>query len=105
MKTVNFQEVVKQAAQETSKVMTAQLRDECIASGWSEKIANRVRVVYKGNKFVVDIPDSIKAEAENLEYGTPSTQPTAAIRRFSNRLEESEKFLLRRAKQLLGGAL
>lgn len=105
MKTVNFQEVLKQAAKETSLVMTAQLRDECIASGWSEKVANRIRVVYKGNKFVVDIPDSVKSEADNLEYGTPTSQPTAAIRRFGNRLEDSEKFLLRRAKQLAGGAL
>jgi hypothetical protein len=38
----------------------------------------------------------------NLEYGTPGQQPTAAIRRFNNRQEEAEKFLVGRAFQHAG---
>lgn len=85
--------------------MTAQLRQECIASGWSPEVANRVSVKFSNGTFAVHIPDSIKSQVDNLEYGTPSTQPTAAIRRFGNRADSAESFLLKRAKQLLGGSL
>lgn len=106
MKTASqFAEVARQAARDTAVVMTAQLRQECVASGWSAALANKLKVRYVGGEFKVIIPEDIKDEINNLEYGTPATQPTAAIRRFSNRLETAEGFLLKRAKGLLGGAL
>jgi hypothetical protein len=38
----------------------------------------------------------------DLEYGTPDTQPTAAIRRFKNRQQESEHFFVNRLEQHFG---
>lgn len=105
MTNVDFRQVLHQAARDTADVLTAQLRSECMASGWPPQVANRMSVKYTGNKLVVDIPESIKSEADNLEYGSPSVQLTAAIRRFGNRPEMGEAFLLKRAKQLLKGKL
>lgn len=105
MKTANLTQVARQAAKDTAVVMTAQLRKECVASGWSPSLANRLSVRYVNNEFKVNIPEDIKEEISNLEYGTPNTQPTAAIRRFANRPETAESFLLKRAKGLLGGAV
>jgi hypothetical protein len=105
MTNVDFRQVLHQAASDTAKVMTSQLRSECMASGWPPQIANQMSVKYSGNKLVVDIPESIKTDADTLEYGSPSVQLTAAIRRFGNRPEMGESFLLKRTAQLLKGKL
>ena len=93
------------AARETAQFMTVDLRNEIQASGWSNSLVNSIKVSYINNHLDVHIPSKHKALADNWEYGTPSRQPTAAIRRFSNRTEEAEKFLLKRVKSHLRGVL
>ena len=61
MKTASqFAEVARQAARDTAVVMTAQLRQECVASGWSAALANKLKVRYVGGEFKVIIPEDIK---------------------------------------------
>jgi hypothetical protein len=38
----------------------------------------------------------------DLEYGTPNTQPTAAVRRFKNRQDEAEHFFVGRLEKHFG---
>jgi hypothetical protein len=101
--TASLAKALIQSSKDTANFMTAELRNEALNSGWDPSVANSLRVVFSKNKFVVKYPDKHKTAVTNLEYGTPSTQPTAAIRRFSNRLEESEKFFMKRSGTLLKG--
>jgi hypothetical protein len=86
--------------------MSAQLRAEARASGWPHKIVRGLHVRYTpAEGFTAHVHPSHFDEAQDLEYGTPGTRPTYAIRRFSNRLSESEEFLTERIFAHLGGGL
>ena len=97
-------ESLHKAAIETTRFMSAQLRAEARASGWPSDIVKNLHVTHSEGTFSVHTSKSHRAEAMNLEYGTPSTQPTAAIRMYSNRTGDAEKFLLRRTMHHLGGS-
>ena len=98
-------ESLNRASVETTRFMGAHLRSEARASGWPEKIVKHLHVRHSGGAFTVHGNPKHKAEIENLEYGTPDTQPTAALRRFNNRQTEAEKFLLARTMSHLNGHL
>lgn len=90
------------ASLETTRLMGAQLRAETRASGWPEHIVRGMHVKYDDGQFVVHSHPEHKDDVLNLEYGTPDSQPTAAIRRYANRTSEAEKFLLGRTSVHLG---
>lgn len=97
---------VHHAARDTTRYMSAQLRAEAKASGWPSKIISGLHVRYTSNDgFTAHVHPSHFDEAQDLEYGTPGQRPTYAIRRFSNRMSESEEFLTSRLFARLGGGL
>lgn len=102
-KFTKYASALTQAGQETAIVMTAQLRSQCIASGWDKSVADRIKVTFSSKGFKVIYPDEVKRDVENLEYGTPSSQPTAAIRKFMNRLDKPASYMLSRANKISGG--
>jgi len=81
---------------ETTRMMSAHLRAETRASGWPEHIVRGMHVSYDDGAFSVRSHPDHRSEVLNLEYGTPDTQPTAAIRRYENRTAKAEEFLLNR---------
>jgi hypothetical protein len=85
--------------------MGAHLRSEARASGWPEKIVRNLHVRHSNGAFTIHGNPDHKTEILNLEYGTPSIQPTAAMRRFNNRQQEAEKFMLARTMQYMDGYL
>ena len=91
------------ASLDTTRLMSAHLRSETRASGWPERVVRGMHVTYGDGKFAVRSHPDHKDEVLNLEYGTPDTQPTAAIRRFNNRQYESEKFLVKRTMHHMRG--
>jgi len=93
------------AARQTAQFMTLELRNETRASGWNPDVTEAIKVSYSNNHLSINIPDKYKPLADNWEFGTPNRQPTGAIRRFSNRPEEAEKFLLKSVKVSLRGVL
>ena len=97
-----FHSALTKASHETSRMMSAQLRNEAHASGWPKEVTRTMRVKYGKEGFETHVHDAHHATAENLEYGTPSTQPTAAVRRFANRTQEAETFLHGRLSHHLG---
>jgi hypothetical protein len=92
-----------QAGRETAVFMTAQLRAQCKSSGWDAATANQLKVGFDDDGFKLVIPERLKDEVFALEYGTTSTQPTAALRKFNNRLEGVASYMMTRAKKLAGG--
>lgn len=99
----NYRKVLSQAAKETTKVMTAQLRAEALASGWDAKVANSLSVKFSNNEFKVNIPPQYEKQVKDLEYGTDSMQPSRAIHRYSNRTDSAESYLLKVAGAILKG--
>ena len=99
----NYKKVLSQAAKETTKVMTAQLRAEAISNGWDADVANSLSVKFSNNKFKITSPAKYDKEINNLEYGTEDTQPSPAIRRYANRTEAAESHMLKVASALLKG--
>jgi hypothetical protein len=93
------------ANKETSHLLSAGLRDEARASDWPTHIINGMHVSYADGKFKMNVADHHRAEAHNIEYGTPSTQPNAAMRRFANRTAEAEQFMAKRFMTHLKGVL
>ena len=91
------------ASHDTSRLMSAKLRTEALASGWPAHIARSLHVRYNEGNFTVHTHPTYKDHVLDLEYGTPSTSPTAAIRRFKNRQYEAEKFLVKNAHRHLKG--
>jgi hypothetical protein len=87
---------LNKATLETTRMMSAQLRAEARASGWPSHIVRNLYVSHTDGGFSVHAHKDHRSEVLNLEYGTPSTQPTAAIRRYENRTADAEKFFLGR---------
>ncbi len=98
-------ESLNRASVETTRFMGAHLRSEARASGWPEKIVRNLHVRHSDGAFTIHGNPTHKTEILNLEYGTPDTQPTAAMRRFNNRQQEAEKFMLARTMQHMDGYL
>ena len=98
-------ESLNRASVETTRFMGAHLRSEARASGWPEKIVRNLHVRHSDGAFTIHGNPTHQTEILNLEYGTPDTHPTAAMRRFNNRQQEAEKFMLARTMQHMDGYL
>ena len=97
-----FQNAIHQASHETSQFMTAHLRSEAHASGWPSHVSGNMGVTYSDKGFEAHTHDAHKEEAHDLEYGTTTMRPTAAVRRFANRTGEADTFLAGRMHKILG---
>lgn len=92
---------IHRASHETSRLVGAHLRSEAKANGWPSHVVNSTSVSYSKNGFAANVSEKHHAEALDYEYGTPSRQPSGAIRHTANRTAESENFLVNRLFQHL----
>ncbi len=97
-----FNQAIKSASHETTRLMSARLRSEAQASGWPSHVSRTLHVKHGNDGFEAHISNKHYETAMDLEYGTPSTQPTAAVRRFKNRQDEAEHFFLGRLEKHFG---
>lgn len=96
---------LEKSSHETARMLSHQFRNEARASGWPEHIVSRMRVHYHEGEFKISGHKSHTKDIHDLEYGTTSQRPTAAMRRFANRLSEGEEFLAGRMLHHMGGDL
>jgi len=89
-------DALTKASHETTRFLSAHLRTEERKSGWSDDVVNSMHVSYSKDGFASHVSKKHFAKAQDLEYGTPDTQPTAAVRRFNNRTAEAQHFLVNR---------
>jgi hypothetical protein len=87
---------LNQASHETTRLLSAHLRTEARKSGWSDDVVRSMNVTYDKDGFAAHVDARNHVKALDLEYGTPTTQPTAAVRRFSNRTAEAQHFFVNR---------
>ncbi len=92
---------IHRASHETSRLVGAHLRSEAKANGWPSHVVSSTSVSYSKNGFAANVSEKHHAEALDYEYGTPSRQPSGAIRHTANRTAESENFLVNRLFQHL----
>jgi hypothetical protein len=59
-------------------------------------------VIYDNKKVQVHVHDSHISEAYDLEYGTTSSRPTAAIRRSTNRTQDADAFFMKTLRKVVG---
>ena len=85
--------------------MSAHARVEAHNSGWPEHLADSIHAKHDKTGFSYHTHDTHHAAIMDVEYGTPSTQPNAAIRRSSNRTAQAEAFFMKRLNNHLGGLL
>ena len=97
-----FNKAIKSASHETTRFMSAHLRSEAQASGWPSHVSRTLHVTHTNDGFEAHVANKHHAEALDLEYGTPNTQPTAAVRRFKNRQTEAEHFFVGRLEKHFG---
>ena len=90
---------------ETARYLSSHLRNEASASGWPDHIVGRMKVHYHDGEFKIAAHPRHTKQINDLEYGTPDTRPTAAMRRFANNLSEAEEFLVGRMTHHMGGDL
>ena len=93
MKQDHVHSAIHKASLETSRFVSAHLRSEAHASNWPAHVTNSLHATYnKDEGFEAKVHSSHHAEALDHEYGTTSRQPSAAVRRVSNRTSEAETF-------------
>ena len=94
-----------QAAAETARSMTYELRQSALDHGWHPEIVNNLFVVHTGHEFKVHIPKQHSKSVHDLEYGTESTPPTAVLRKFNNRPHSMESTFLKSLSRITEGKL
>lgn len=70
------------------------LRHHATSHGWPQDLSQSLGVHHHDGHVRVSIPDHLVESAMDLEYGTPSTPPTATIRQFLNRHSHMVKPLM-----------
>ena len=97
-----FKNAIQKVSHETSGLMTHHVRAEAHAAGWPDHAINALRVSYGEKGFNVHAHSNHVEEVKDLEYGTPSQRPTAAIRKAGNRTAEVESFFVKRLGKVMG---
>jgi hypothetical protein len=100
----DYQKVVKAAAKETSKFMTAKLRTDAVASGWDTDVANSISVKFVKNAWKINVPRKYKDAVWAANYGSENSQPTAVLHRLDNS-DEAEKYFLQIVSKMLKGKI
>ena len=96
---------LNKSAHETARYMSTHLQNEARAAGWPDHIVKGMKVQHHDGEFKISANSKHSKEIKNLEYGTPDSRPTAAMRRFSNNTAEAEEFFVGRMLDNLGGQL
>lgn len=82
--------------------MSAHVRSSARASGWPDHVVQSLSVQHKDGAFHV-FNHGDKSAFEDLEYGTQSTPPNAAVHRSINRTAKAEDFFKKRVNAYLWG--
>jgi len=95
----------RKAAANASQLMTFDVREKASKNGWPDKVVNNTNVSFKNDKFNVSVSKKFESEALDLEYGTPRSRPTAAVRKFANNTSQIEKAIVKGMEKELGWKL
>lgn len=72
------------AANDTARLMTAQLRHHALNAGWDNDVVENMSVVHENGKFSTKIHPDYQERAFLHEYGNSANRPKATIRKYAN---------------------
>lgn len=98
-------EAALKAAEDTAVVLTHGVRDSAVSHGWDDGIVSNMAVSYSNNSYSVDIHPEVEPLAMDKEFGTETSRPTAAIRKYGNDLSKAEQAFIRSLELQLGETL
>jgi hypothetical protein len=75
-------------------ILNAQLTSMAHAAMWPAHIVEALFVDYQEDDLIVDYPDSLGDEVDDLEYGSTTTLPNPVIRPFVARCGDIIKVVL-----------
>ena len=78
----NAETAVAHARTHLERQYSEALRDHLSDAGWPPAVTAPLRVRHGDEGFDIDIPDSVEKQVLDLEYGTPDSAPTGALRQF-----------------------
>lgn len=79
-----FIEALDRASKDAATHMQRDLRRQARAHGWSSDVVKNTFVEYDGESYKVRVPGSHADQAFVHEFGSPSSRPTAVIRKYDS---------------------
>ena len=96
-------EIYTKAFHDTAKDMTADLRKDALSHGWHKDVVNNMHVEYSDEAgFTVKVHPDFHDRAFLHEFGSPGNQPTAVIRKYSNRDNVSNDVIIKHLEKHAG---
>ena len=59
--------------------MTPLIRNRAVEAGWPKEVAFRMSMIRTANGLGVHVDESVRQQAEDLEYGSPTSSPRSAL--------------------------
>jgi hypothetical protein len=100
---MELKEAAIKAIEDATKVATHSFRKHALQHGWDSDVVAHTHVKYENGKFGVHTHPDYQDRAFVHEYGTENVPPTAAIRKFFNRSENTEMPLREALNHHAGG--
>jgi hypothetical protein len=83
LKNDNLESLTEKSIKELIVPLTEYLRMTAYNSGWPAHLVQKMNVTFDNDyNLLVDYPDDVKEDIEDLEYGDLNGLPNAAIRPF-----------------------
>lgn len=93
------------AIESAAEKLTTLLRSDLQANGWTLEELLSVSVIFDGDRFNYSFSGEYASAAENKEFGTETTRPNGAVRKFFNRSEVLDNVFLKSLEAQLGKLL
>lgn len=84
-----LKEAAIKAAHSTAESATHAFKQHALQHGWDRDVVANTHIAYEDGKFGVKVHPDYQDRAHIHEYGDEQTPPTAAIRKFFNRSENT----------------
>lgn len=78
----DFATLITDSAREKCDELTQTFRRLAVGADWPEDIVSALKVSYMDGVFFIDIPSHLERTVDDLEYGTPDSDPTYVKRKF-----------------------
>ena len=93
----------QQAMSGAAQTMTERLRSSALSHGWPNDVVSHMDVRQADKGFQVHVHPDYAKRAHVLEYGSESSRPTAAIRKFSNDTKAVHGAVIANIEHVYGG--
>ena len=97
--------LAENAAEDTAKFITEDLKGLASKHAWSTEAIDGVSVNYNNSEFSVDVNPEVEREVFTLEYGTETAPPTAVFRKYGSNTKDAERFFIKNLEKKVGISL